>query len=197
MNDTRNELLEAARICVARHGLAATTSRMITAEADANLAAITYHFGSKEQLVADALLDGLRTWLAPALDVLRGDDDPSVRTVAAVSQLVAAFTEHADAAPTYLQSLAAAPQSPPLRDGLVALLAEVRDVLAGDVAALVKRGEVGPWADPVAMAGAIVAAATGMATLAAVDPDGPAVPAMAAQLASLLLAARRPAHRGP
>ena len=60
MNETRQALLSATRRCIGRRGLAATTSREITAEADANLAAITYHFGSKDDLVTEALLEGIR-----------------------------------------------------------------------------------------------------------------------------------------
>ena len=61
MNRTAQALLAATRTCVGRKGLATTTSRDITAEAGANLAAITYHFGSKDRLVADALLEELRS----------------------------------------------------------------------------------------------------------------------------------------
>ena len=57
MTDTRQRLLDATRRCISAKGLAATTSRDITAEAAANLAAITYHFGSKDELVAEALLE--------------------------------------------------------------------------------------------------------------------------------------------
>jgi AcrR family transcriptional regulator len=42
---TRDRLLEAARDCVGRHGVARTTSRAIAAAAPANLGAITYHIG--------------------------------------------------------------------------------------------------------------------------------------------------------
>ena len=68
----RQRLIDATRRCIARQGLAATTSRDISAGAEANLAAITYHFGSKDELVAEALLEALRDWLKPALDVLGG-----------------------------------------------------------------------------------------------------------------------------
>ena len=47
---TRQHLLDAARHCVRETGLAGATSREITATAGVNLAAITYHFGSKEEL---------------------------------------------------------------------------------------------------------------------------------------------------
>ncbi|MBI5900014.1 MAG: TetR/AcrR family transcriptional regulator [Rhodocyclales bacterium] len=49
--DTRTRILDAAEQLFVRHGLDATTLRMITAEAQANLAGVNYHFGSKEALI--------------------------------------------------------------------------------------------------------------------------------------------------
>jgi AcrR family transcriptional regulator len=49
--DTRTRILDAAEQLFVSHGLDATTLRMITAAAQANLAAVNYHFGSKEALI--------------------------------------------------------------------------------------------------------------------------------------------------
>ena len=67
---TRQDLLDAARECVRTHGLAGTTSREITTTAGANLAAITYHFGSKDELIAEALFGELERRIQPALAML-------------------------------------------------------------------------------------------------------------------------------
>jgi len=48
--DTRERILDAAERLFLEHGFDGTSSRMITAEADANLAAVNYHFGGKEGL---------------------------------------------------------------------------------------------------------------------------------------------------
>lgn len=48
--DTKNRLLDAAERLFAEHGYDATTLRAITGEAEANLAAAHYHFGSKDGL---------------------------------------------------------------------------------------------------------------------------------------------------
>ena len=50
--DTRERLLEAAERLFAAHGIDGTSLRAITAEAEANVAAVNYHFQSKEGLVA-------------------------------------------------------------------------------------------------------------------------------------------------
>lgn len=52
---TKERILDAAEQLFADHGFAATSLRMVTGEAGANLAAVNYHFGSKEQLIDAAL----------------------------------------------------------------------------------------------------------------------------------------------
>jgi len=51
ISDTRQRILDAAETLFVEHGFEATTLRMITAAAEANLAAVNYHFGSKDGLV--------------------------------------------------------------------------------------------------------------------------------------------------
>ena len=74
--DTRSRILDAAEIMLVQHGLKATTLRMITAEAHANLAAVSYHFGSKEALI-EAVFRRRLTWLnqqrIAALDALEAE----------------------------------------------------------------------------------------------------------------------------
>lgn len=61
-NDTRTRILDAAELLFMAHGLEATTLRMITGEAQVNLAAVNYHFGSKEALIEEMFRRRL-TWL--------------------------------------------------------------------------------------------------------------------------------------
>ena len=60
--DTRERILDAAEALFVEHGFEATTMRMITGRAGVNLAAINYHFGSKEALIQDVFRRRL-TWL--------------------------------------------------------------------------------------------------------------------------------------
>lgn len=48
--DTKERLLDAAEILFADHGFSDASLRGITGEAQVNLAAVNYHFGSKEEL---------------------------------------------------------------------------------------------------------------------------------------------------
>ena len=52
---TRTRLLEAAREVFAAHGFQGATVREICRRAEANVAAVNYHFGSKDELLAEAL----------------------------------------------------------------------------------------------------------------------------------------------
>jgi AcrR family transcriptional regulator len=53
MIETRERILDAAERLIARNGIGATSLRAIIAEAGVNLAAVHYHFGSKEALVSE------------------------------------------------------------------------------------------------------------------------------------------------
>lgn len=48
---TKDRILSAAEGLFAQHGFAGTSLRQVTSRADVNIAAVNYHFGSKENLV--------------------------------------------------------------------------------------------------------------------------------------------------
>lgn len=52
---TRKAILDAAELLLARDGFAATSLRALTGQAGVNLAAVHYHFGSKEELAMAVL----------------------------------------------------------------------------------------------------------------------------------------------
>ena len=68
--ETRQRLVEAALDVFGRYGFEGATTRQIAKEAKANLAAIVYHFGSKEALhvaVAEYLAGRIATLIGPTL----------------------------------------------------------------------------------------------------------------------------------
>lgn len=75
------------------------TARAIAAEAGANLASITYHFGSKDNLVTRAVIAGLDRWLA---DIAQRLDGVAARTPLARFRLAAAAVEESRARHTGL-----------------------------------------------------------------------------------------------
>jgi AcrR family transcriptional regulator len=60
----RSELIEGTLRCLERLPAEQITARVIAQESGANLASITYHFGSKDKLVTAAVIEGLDRWLA-------------------------------------------------------------------------------------------------------------------------------------
>ena len=50
---TKDRILSAAEALFAEFGFVGTSLRQVTSRADVNLAAVNYHFGSKDNLVAE------------------------------------------------------------------------------------------------------------------------------------------------
>lgn len=80
--DTKTRILEAAARLFAERGLEGVSLRAVTTEAGVNLAAVNYHFGSKEALLAamgQQFSDSLSAGQAAGLDALLASGDaPSV-----------------------------------------------------------------------------------------------------------------------
>lgn len=66
----REDLLAGARRVIVERGVAKATARDIAAEAGVSLAAIGYHFGSKEQLVTEALNSALGSAIGDGMGAL-------------------------------------------------------------------------------------------------------------------------------
>ena len=165
------------------------TAREITGRASANLASIPYHFGSKEALVAEALLAETRELVAPVLDLLSSDRPAGERATEAVVLLNDLFERSRNQVPVYLAALAASPHSPQVAVGLSTLWSDVRTSLAEDIARQLEARALPGWVDPQAMAALILSLVNGVVIAAAVDPKGPGHRAVAMQFLSLLLAA--------
>jgi AcrR family transcriptional regulator len=190
MIETRQRLVDSARRCLRVRGLAGTTSRDIAAEAEANLASITYYFGSKDELVATALLGALREWLQPALDVLAAPGEPGPRTLAAIQALTATFEAHRADAPVFLEALVQAPRMASLQRGLHTLWHELRSTLAEQITGMQASGALPRWIQPAPMASLLMAVAHGLGLQVTLDPEAPALAEMAGQFAALLLAGK-------
>jgi len=71
---TRAALMVAARTVFARNGFDGASVRMITAEADVNLGAVTYHFGSKRGLY-EAVLEAVASEQSAHMVAMRSATD--------------------------------------------------------------------------------------------------------------------------
>jgi AcrR family transcriptional regulator len=187
---TADRLIEGTLQSLGRYGLQGTTSRAIVAAAGVNLGAITYHFGSKDELIAQALLQTIKSWVEPALKVLRQDIDPAARLLAAIDQLRTTFADARDMLPVYLEALLAASRNETLRHGVDELMTEVRGFLAAQLTDQRDGGYLPAWVDPEAMATLLMATADGLGLHAVLESDGIDVDGVGAQAVQLLLAAR-------
>jgi AcrR family transcriptional regulator len=69
-SDTKTAILNAAERLFAAHGFKATSLRVITSEAHANLGAVNYHFSSKDELILAVLRRRMRPLNAERLALL-------------------------------------------------------------------------------------------------------------------------------
>jgi AcrR family transcriptional regulator len=94
----REALLQAAKKCLLEKGYNRTTARDIASEAGVSLAAIGYHFSSKEALLTEALLLAFGEWdqeLQLALQSsVSSDITPTERFEATWAKLIATFETH-------------------------------------------------------------------------------------------------------
>jgi AcrR family transcriptional regulator len=80
---TARALIEAGRQLFTRHGYDGTSVRAITAEAGANLGAITYHFGSKRELY-DRVVESAVAPLAERVEAAAAGPEPVLDRVEAI-----------------------------------------------------------------------------------------------------------------
>ncbi|MER7860639.1 MULTISPECIES: TetR/AcrR family transcriptional regulator [Amycolatopsis] len=119
----REDLLDGAKRCLIERGYAHTTARDITAASGANLGSIGYHFGSKEALMNEAMIE-LST---EVVERLREPEDASLTTT--WQGLVDSFGEQRDLWTAVLESVTQAIRFPELRERLADAQDEARKVL--------------------------------------------------------------------
>lgn len=94
----REALLAAAKKCLLEKGYNRTTARDIASAAKVSLAAIGYHFSSKEGLLTEALLMAFGEWDQDLQQVLRAtvapDVTPAERFEATWAGIIATFETH-------------------------------------------------------------------------------------------------------
>jgi AcrR family transcriptional regulator len=118
----RSTLIEGTLRCLERLPPERITARAIAAESGANLASISYHFGSKDDLVTEAVIEGLDRWLA---DITEGLGDlrsqtPAARYRRAGEAIEASRQRHIGLARNFLGALAKAQHDPRIREMLAA-----------------------------------------------------------------------------
>jgi AcrR family transcriptional regulator len=159
-------LLDGTLRCLERLPPERVTARAIAAESGANIASIGYHFGSKDELVTEAVIAGLDRWLeeiAEALGELEGLD-PGARFRRAGPVIDATRRRHLGLARNFLGALARAQHDRRVRE----LLADGFRRTRPRVAALLALGQDRAGEDA---AGLVHSLFTGLLFQSLLDPD--------------------------
>lgn len=161
----RYQLVEGTLRCLERLPAEKVTARVIADESAANLASITYHFGSKDELLTEAVIAGLDRWLAEIarrLDEI-GARAPEERFRAALAVVANSRRQHEGLARNFLVALARTSYDERVRQ----LLTEGFRRTRGEVASVLGLGTDSAGRDA---AGLVLALFNGLLFQSLVDP---------------------------
>jgi len=192
--DTKTALLDAARQLVGERGYAGTSVRELAAAAGTNIGAVNYHFGSREKLLNQAILDLFLQWADRADRVGGLEVDPHAEPL---KQLAARARPMVDGIPEMqplfvvgLEALLQSRRSPELHRQLAEHYAEQRRRAAESMASTKRGSQLPPRFLEVA-ASYMIAVADGLQVQALLDPDAiPTGDELAALYEGLAAAAR-------
>lgn len=163
----REKLLASAKQLIAEKGYGEITARDLVTASQTNLASIGYHFGSKDALLTEAVLDSFGDWghdVTGTIEAISATD-PIERLAAVLDALATAFELDRSTTIASVEAFARSPRSPEVRERLAALYAEFR----GQVAAFILDGEDDGDAQHVGSLG--LALIDGVALQWLVDPE--------------------------
>lgn len=161
----RSQLIEGTLRCLERLPPERITARVIAQESAANLASITYHFGTKDNLVTAAVIEGLDRWLVEIADAL-ADVPPqpvATRFERATRAMESTRRRHAGLARGFVVALARAQHDDEVR----ALLSTGIHRSRPELAAVLGAGDDQPGQDA---AGLVLALFHGLLLQALLDP---------------------------
>ncbi len=119
-NATKAALLEAAKQLIRERGYAGTSVRDLAAASGTNLAAVSYHFGSREELLNQAVLESFLEWsndVGKVSDQLASADPaagPLEHLAAQARPMIEEFPERLPLFVMFLEALLQAQRSPEL-----------------------------------------------------------------------------------
>ena len=132
----REELLAAARRCLEERGYARTTARDLVAASGTNLASIGYHFGSKEALLNEAIVQAFAEYTETLVGIVKPERGGGVPLEGIRESWVAMVDGFARMRPllvAFVEAMAQAERNPELRDQLAAGYERLRETIAGAV----------------------------------------------------------------
>lgn len=193
----KDKLLEAAKRSLLTRGHAGTTARDLASDADVSLAAIGYHFGSKDNLLDLAMSEVLEDWAATVMSAVAapsGGSDVLDQLAAGWKDAIDGFEQYAPLLVAFFDALLRSQDSAAARSRIAAHLAVSR----GHVRRVIEARVPGiPGQDAEAAASFALAVVDGLFVQWLADPD--AVPDGATFVAAFrrVLAAMTPVPGNP
>ncbi|MFI7081517.1 TetR/AcrR family transcriptional regulator [Micromonospora sp. NPDC049903] len=170
MMATRDRLIDGAIAAIREHGIAGVSARTIAATAGVNQALVFYHFGSVDDLLAEAC----RSVTAARVAVYRARlaDVSSLRELLDIGRTLHRQEQAEGNLAVLAQLLAGAQNDPTLAESTAAALriwtVEIESVLHR----LLDGSPIAPVVDPAGLARAVSAAFIGLELYDGVDPEG-------------------------
>jgi AcrR family transcriptional regulator len=169
--DTKTALLDAAKQLVGERGYAGASVRDLAAAAGANVAAVNYHFGSREKLLNQAVLEQFLEWSDRVAEVeVDPDAEPLSQLAARARQMIDGLPAAQPAFVVFLEALLQATRSPELRGQLREHYAEQRERAMRSIAASTSGRDL-PVRFKEVLASYVLAVVDGLQLQALLDPD--------------------------
>lgn len=140
---TAETIVAVARELFAQHGYDGTSIRAITDRAGVNLAAVTYHFGSKEALYAAVVASVAGPLYERVEELARTPGTPPERIARILTAYFDHFADHPDMPKLVIQQVfTGRPLPEPLREAMGGILAAISGIIAeGQAAGAFRRGD--------------------------------------------------------
>ena len=124
-------MLEGAGRCLVERGYGRTTARDIVEASGTNLASIGYHFGTKEALLDEAMMEGVRDWAEELGRIVAAGfgADPGARFEEVWERVIRSFEAHRPALVASFEAFVRAEHAPELRARISAGHEEARSWL--------------------------------------------------------------------
>jgi len=191
----REQLLEGALLCLQTKGYGRTTARDIAAASGANLASIGYHFGSKENLLNEAVAHTCDEWTEAIGKATfeTPDAGPLERVALSWEAMINSFEERRPLLVAFVEAMAQAERSDELRERMARLYRGLRDAVGDMVRASLGDDAAELGSDPRVVASYLIAVCDGLVLQWLLDPeDTPTAEALNTSLGAALLAAGAP-----
>jgi AcrR family transcriptional regulator len=169
----RDQLLAGAIECLRTKGYSRTTARDIAKAADANLASIGYHFGSKEALLNEAIMRACEEWTTRLGQAALAGEDQSPLGQMATSwmAMLGSFEKLRPVLVGFVEAVGQSVWSADLREDLAAHYRRVREQVAAMVVESFGENAEGLDVDPRVIASFLIAVCDGLMLQWLLSPD--------------------------